>query len=155
MAVDVATAISHPSWGNAAWILLDVACFADPTGAASAGFHVLKAAHAVEETAHAVDEANHVRRVAETAVHGNSLRTSKRAIGYTLRENETKRILKCGETTRGTKRYTKKFYARHNAYMQPEAHGTKREMHYWQHDKILKYKSAHGGKRPPLNKSDW
>ena len=33
--------------------------------------------------------------------------------------------------------------------------GTKREMHDWQHEKILEYKAEHGGQRPPLNKSDW
>jgi hypothetical protein len=36
-----------------------------------------------------------------------------------------------------------------------EAKGSKREMHYWQHDKIIEYKNSHGGQRPPLNKSDW
>jgi hypothetical protein len=39
--------------------------------------------------------------------------------------------------------------------MQFEASGTKREMHNWQHEKILDYKSSHDGHRPKLNKSDW
>jgi hypothetical protein len=39
--------------------------------------------------------------------------------------------------------------------MKIEAKGTKREMHDWQHDKILEYKSKNNGQRPPLNKSVW
>lgn len=30
-----------------------------------------------------------------------------------------------------------------------------REMHDWQHEKILDYKANNNGQRPPLNKSDW
>lgn len=36
-----------------------------------------------------------------------------------------------------------------------QANGTKREMHDWQHEKILEYKANNNGQRPPLNKSDW
>ena len=36
-----------------------------------------------------------------------------------------------------------------------EASGSKREMHTWQHERILEYKERNGGKRPPLNKSDY
>ena len=32
--------------------------------------------------------------------------------------------------------------------------GTKREMHYWQHEKILDYMYV-ADRRPPLNKSTW
>ena len=31
-----------------------------------------------------------------------------------------------------------------------EASGTKREMHVWQHERILEYKANHEGKRPPI-----
>ncbi len=36
-----------------------------------------------------------------------------------------------------------------------ETKGTKKEMHEWQHKKILAYKKKNNGKRPPLNKSDY
>lgn len=52
-------------------------------------------------------------------------------------------------------RYTKKYLKENNAYMDFQANGTKREMHDWQHEKILEYKANNNGQRPPLNKSDW
>jgi hypothetical protein len=64
-------------------------------------------------------------------------------------------VLKYGETTLGTRRYSKKYLEHHNARMQFEARGTKREMHKWQHEKIREYREQNGGKRPPLNKSDY
>lgn len=39
--------------------------------------------------------------------------------------------------------------------MKIEAKGTKKQMHQWQHQKILAYKKKNNGKRPPLNKSDY
>lgn len=36
-----------------------------------------------------------------------------------------------------------------------EISGMKKEMHQWQHDKILDYKMNNGGNRPILNKSDY
>ena len=35
-----------------------------------------------------------------------------------------------------------------------EIRGTKREMHYWQHEKIIDYMYV-TDQRPPLNKSTW
>ena len=87
--------------------------------------------------------------------HGNNLNTTKPAQGYALRDADNDDILKFGETTRGEKRYTKKYLKENNAYMDFQANGTKREMHEWQHDKILNYKENNNGQRPPLNKSDW
>ena len=87
-------------------------------------------------------------------VHGNSLDTDKPAIGYTLRDKDTGEILKYGETTRGSKRYTQKYLDEHNAVFLPEAKGTKREMHYWQHEKILDYMYV-ADQRPILNKTTW
>ena len=86
--------------------------------------------------------------------HANSLDTDKPAIGYSLRDKNTGEILKYGETTRGNKRYTRKYLDEHNAKFFPEANGTKREMHYWQHEKILDYMYV-ADQRPPLNKSTW
>ncbi|MBI2513923.1 MAG: hypothetical protein HYV96_18285, partial [Opitutae bacterium] len=87
-------------------------------------------------------------------VHGNSLKTTKPAIGYTLRNRSTGEILKFGETTRGLKRYSKKYLKAIDAEMVFERHGSKLDMHTWQHQRILEYKSKFG-KRPPLNKSDY
>ena len=87
--------------------------------------------------------------------HGNSLSTTKTAQGYILRNKDTQEILKYGETTRGNRSYTKKYLNETNSFMDFQVEGTKREMHDWQHEKILEYKAEHGGQRPPLNKSDW
>jgi RHS repeat-associated protein len=87
--------------------------------------------------------------------HNNSLSTLAPAQGYTLRDRISGEILKYGETTQGTSRYTKDYLKQQNAYMQFEAQGTKKEMHQWQHEKILDYKATHNGDRPPLNKNDY
>ncbi|WP_259473532.1 RHS repeat domain-containing protein [Clostridium estertheticum] len=87
-------------------------------------------------------------------VHGNSHQTTKPAVGYTIRDVETDEILKFGETTRGTKRYTESFYDENNAIMSIDSKGTKKEMHEWQHKEILEY-TKENGRRPPLNKSDY
>ena len=86
--------------------------------------------------------------------HGNSLRTSKPTKGYVLKEDGTGRVLKFGETTRGHKRYTNKFLRDNKAHMDFVKHGSKREMHKWQHDMITNYYKRHG-KLPPMNKSFW
>ena len=86
-------------------------------------------------------------------VHANSLDTGLPAEGYTLRNKDTGEILKYGETTRGKQRYTQK-YLDNNAVYVSEIRGTKREMHYWQHEKIIDYMYV-ADQRPPLNKSTW
>ena len=63
-------------------------------------------------------------------------------------------IMKYGETTRGTKRYTQKFYRENDVYMEPMAKGTKYEMHYWQHERIQTFFNKYGH-LPPMNKSFW
>ena len=87
-------------------------------------------------------------------IHGNSLQSQKETVGYVLRKIETGEILKYGETSRGSKRYTKKFYKENGAYMDIMAKGSKYEMHHWQHKQILDYYNKNGHK-PPLNKSFW
>ena len=87
-------------------------------------------------------------------MHGNSLDTDKPTVGYSLHDQDTGEILKYGETTRVSKRYTQKYLDEHNAYYQKEVSGTKREMHYWQHEKILDYMYV-ADQRTPLNKSTW
>ena len=86
--------------------------------------------------------------------HGNSLKTSKPAEGYVLKENGTGRVLKFGETTMGPKRYTKSYLSKNNTYIDFVKKGTKAEMHTWQHEMITNYFNRHGV-LPPLNKSFW
>ena len=86
--------------------------------------------------------------------HGNSLKTTKPAEGYILKDKTTHEILKYGETTRGKQRYTKKFLESVNAEMEFVKAGTKAEMHVWQHTMIEGYVSVVGC-RPPLNLSLW
>ena len=87
--------------------------------------------------------------------HGNDLNSPRPTKGYSLRDRDTDEILKYGETTRGTKRYSQSYLKENNAEMLFEEQGSKREMHQWQHEQILEYKDQNGGNRPPLNKSDW
>ena len=87
--------------------------------------------------------------------HGNIKDSGEPAQGYTLRSRRTGAILKYGETTRGEQRYSKAYLRQIDAYMQVEVSGTKAEMHAWQHQKIVEYKTLNGGQRPPLNKSDF
>ncbi|UOY93295.1 hypothetical protein MUG87_03980 [Ectobacillus sp. JY-23] len=90
----------------------------------------------------------------KSSIHNNSHSTPTPARGYTLRDIKTHKIQKYGETTRGRARYSKKFYKQENVYMQFEVSGTKKEMHQWQHKKIVAYKKRYG-QRPRLNKSDY
>ena len=69
-----------------------------------------------------------------------------------LLKNDTDEILKYGESIKGTKRYTNKFYTENNCRMVILDKGTKREMHDWQHNKIVEYFNEFG-KKPPMNKS--
>lgn len=94
------------------------------------------------------------RQYISGSAHGNSLDCAKPTQGYALIDVDTGDILKYGETTRGVLRYTKSYYTDKNARMYFMSEGSKREMHYWQHEMILSY-TAKYGKRPPLNKSDW
>ena len=70
-----------------------------------------------------------------------------------MRKNGTNEIMKFGETTRGLKRYTKKFREAEQVWMDFVEHGTKKEMHDWQHNMIVEYAKKHNGKRPPWNKN--
>ena len=95
------------------------------------------------------------KRAAQAAMHRNNLNTKAPAQGYTLRDRNTNCVLKYGETTQGTSRYTQKYLDDNNAYMKFEVNGSKREMHDWQNRKINEYKKKNDGARPPLNKSDY
>ena len=71
-----------------------------------------------------------------------------------MRKNGTDEIMKFGETTRGVKRYSKKFYIKNEVYMDIMVRGSKYDMHIWQHDQIIIY-TQKNGIRPPWNKSNW
>ncbi|WP_433006654.1 RHS repeat domain-containing protein [Treponema socranskii] len=127
-----------------------------------AGLGVLQAVSGVGQLSKAVSAGSKVSEAASSAKsisaksnHGNSLNTTKPAQGYALKHRNTGEVLKYGETTRGEKRYTKKYLNEHNARIEFQTNGTKREMHDWQHEKILDYKANNNGQRPRLNKSDW
>lgn len=89
-----------------------------------------------------------------TKNHGNSLSTDKKTELYVLRDKDTGIVKKIGETTRGTRRYTQKFYNTNNVEMQIIGSGSKRAMHYQQHRLLKKYLSS-AGRLPSLNKSLW
>ena len=87
-------------------------------------------------------------------VHGNSLNFEKTNYGYELKNSTTGETLKYGESIHGTKRYTQKFYDENNCYMKIIKSGSKRDIHIWQHERIVEYFDEHGY-LPPLNKSFW
>ena len=123
--------------------------------AAAKADDVVDTVKAIDNADDVLDAAKAIDNVQTVAkVHGNSLSTTKEAIGYLLRNKTTNEIMKFGETTRGLKRYTNKFYFENNVYMDIIARGSKYDMHYWQHDQIIDYYNKHGH-RPPWNKSFW
>lgn len=86
--------------------------------------------------------------------HGNSLKTNKKTDLYALRDNETGAVKKIGETTRGVKRYTKKYYAQNNVTMYIFDSGSKYRIHY-QQNRIIRSYYKRFGRLPQLNKSFW
>ena len=164
--IGVADLIEDPSWSKAAWLALDVTLAVIPFIPALSGARHLSKADDVVDVAKAADKADDTVDIAKSiakgenavdvvkTIHGNSLNTTKEAVGYALVNIETNEIMKYGETTMGMKRYTKKFYAENNVRMDIIVYGSKREMHFWQHDRILEYTNKYN-KRPPWNKSNW
>ena len=97
------------------------------------GGAIVKAVSKADDVVDVVKTANKVDNVVDTTktakkIHGNSLKTTKETIGYALRKTDTGEIMKYGETTRGIKRYTNKFYRENNVFMDPLARGTKYDM---------------------------
>lgn len=86
--------------------------------------------------------------------HGNSLSTSKKTDLYALRDRDTGVVKKIGETTRGVRRYTQKYYPKNNVEMYIFDSGSKYSMHHQQH-KILTEIFSRTGKLPVLNKTRW
>ena len=147
-AAEVAANPADPwAWANLAGDIVDLIPFVTGVGETIRTVKTAKkAASKVDKVIEAAKTVNHV--------HGNSLKTTKEAIGYALVHKNTGVIMKYGETTRGVKRYTKKFYRTNNVKMVILNRGSKYDMHCWQHNQILNY-YKYNGRRPPMNKSFW
>lgn len=148
-------------WANAGFSALAfVPVIGDIAGVGKTGYKgvkitttVISGIDDVKDTTKTLDILSDVGKSTDL-LHGNSLKTTKPAVGYVLLDKDTYEILKYGETTRGVKRYTNKFYIENNAYMDILEYGTKYDMHYWQHEQIIEYYNKNGH-LPPLNKSFW
>lgn len=160
----VVEVISNPTdpwaWAGLAGDVIDLVPFVTGVGEVTRVVKTtVKVADKVDDVvdvAKAVDKVNDFVDVANTTrkVHGNSLSTTKEAIGYVLKKTDTGEVMKYGETTRGIRRYPQKFYRENGVEMFELARGSKYDMHYWQHNQILEY-TRKNGIRPPWNKSDW
>jgi len=159
---DIQQLVTDPSWQNAGYLAGDILLGALPfvpagIGPAAKGGKVFLqyARYNVKSFIRASNtSADAARGLRNVVYHGNDLRTLKPAKGYVLENRSTGEILKYGETTRGYKRYSEIYLKSINAEMRFMAKGTKREMHFWQHEKILEYKAKYG-KFPPLNLTAW
>ena len=161
LAISVVDVIKNPTDPMAlAGLAADMVCLAMP--GLTGGGSIVKAVNKTDDVVDVVNTVNKVDNVVDTAktakkatkIHGNSLKTTKPAIGYAIRKNGTNEIMKYGETTRGVRRYSKKFYTKNDVWMDPMVRGSKYDMHYWQHDQIVNYYNQYGH-RPPWNKSFW
>ena len=158
LVMSVVDVINDPS-DPMAWVSLaaDAICLITP--GLTGGGTVVKAVAKADDVVDVVKTIDKVDDVVDTAktvkkVHGNSLKTTKETIGYVLQKTDTHEIMKYGETTRGVKRYSKKFYDENGVTMIEMARGSKYDMHYWQHEQIVSYYNQYGH-RPPWNKSFW
>jgi hypothetical protein len=109
LAKDAAALLSAPSAGNAAWVLLDVLCFADPTGSASASTHTLKAAR-LAERAHSIKGGRSVIR---------EFRMNHRSGSYTVHFKSGMKyhgegsLARARQSYRRTKKMAKETFKRH------------------------------------------
>ena len=86
-------------------------------------------------------------------VHGNSLKSTKTNYGYALVDSDNN-ILKFGETINPERRYTKKYLNDNGYKLKILESGSKKDIHYWQHDMNMYYFSKYH-MLPPLNKRGW
>lgn len=158
LVTSVAEVVVNPTSASAwAGLAADVVCLATP--GLTGGGAIVKAVTKADDVMDVVKTAKKVDKVVDTAktakkVHGNSLKTTKETIGYALKKMDTGEIMKYGETTRGVKRYSQRFYRENGVKMVEMARGSKYDMHYWQHNQIVSYYNQYGH-RPPWNKSFW
>ena len=158
LVVSVVDVVKNPT-DPMAWagLAADAVCLVTP--GLTGGGTIVKATSKADDIIDVVQTTKKVDKVSEVVkhtdkIHGNSLKSTKETIGYALRKRDSGEIMKYGETTRGTKRYTQKFYRENDVYMEPMAKGTKYEMHYWQHERIQTFFNEYGH-LPPMNKSFW
>jgi RHS repeat-associated protein len=90
----------------------------------------------------------------DRTVHGNSLQSPKTNYGYALVDRDTGGILKFGETANPAGRYSQTWLDSMNARVKILTQGNKWDIHCWQHQKIVDYRTRYGV-RPPLNRNDW
>ena len=140
LVVSVVDVITNPT-DPMAWAGLAADTLSLVVPGLTGGGSVVRAMTKADDVVDAVKTTKKVDKVSEVVkhtdkIHGNSLKSTKETIGYALRKRDSGEIMKYGETTRGTKRYTQKFYRENDVYMEPMAKGTKYEMHYWQHERI-------------------
>ena len=121
---------------------------------------VADTAHDVDNVLDVVDDVNdlgksidNVADVAVQNIHGNSLNCTRTNYGYVLLDGDDN-IMKFGETLNPTKRYSKKYLSSNGVTMQILESGSKADIHYWQYDMNMYYKSKYGT-YPPLNKKGW
>ena len=76
------------------------------------------------------------------------------SLSQKARKDGAPKVYTAGEMD-GPPAYTYEYLKAHNAIMRFETKGSKKEMHQWQHEKIMEYKAQHGGDRPSLNKNDY
>ena len=62
--------------------------------------------------------------------------------------------MKFGETLNPTTRYSKKYLTNNGLTMEIIDKGSKADIHYWQYDMNMYFKSRYGS-FPPLNKRGW
>ena len=75
--------------------------------------------------------------------HGNSLETTRTNFGYKIVDNNTKEVIKYGETLNPSSRYTINYYESNNAHMEIDFVGSKTAVHNWQHDMNIEYYYNH------------
>ncbi|MBQ2730889.1 MAG: hypothetical protein IJF24_02590 [Clostridia bacterium] len=86
-------------------------------------------------------------------VHGNSLKSTKTNYGYALVDKDNN-IMKFGETVNPKTRYSQKYLNQNGYSMKILESGSKADIHYWQYDMNMYYRSRYGS-FPPLNKRGW
>lgn len=84
-------------------------------------------------------------------VHANSIKTPKATVGYVLVDRKGN-VLKFGQTTLGTRRYSLSYFERIGARMRILTEKMSKEAaKSWERYKIEQYEKEHGIK-PPMNK---
>ena len=127
----------------------------------AAGGAIVRAATKADDVVDAVKTVNKVDDVIDTTktakktvkIHGNSLKSTKTNYGYALVDRDNN-IMKFGETVNPKTRYSQKYLNQNGYSMKILESGSKADIHYWQYDMNMYYRSRYGS-FPPLNKRGW